>query len=50
MAAVAAILGVTLKAGDVLVVPSDAYYTARMLANGFFTTLGVEVRTAPNGR
>jgi cystathionine beta-lyase/cystathionine gamma-synthase len=26
---------VTLKAGDILVMPSDAYYTARMLANGF---------------
>lgn len=47
MAAVAAILGVTLKAGDVLVMPSDAYYTARMLSNGFFTTLGVDVRMAP---
>ncbi len=47
MAAIAAILGTTLKAGDCLVMPSDAYYTARMLANGFFQTLGVEVRLAP---
>src|SRR5512147_2905732 len=47
MAAVAAMLGVTLKAGDVLVMPSDAYYTARMLANGFFAALGVDVRMAP---
>ena len=47
MAAVAAVLGVTLKSGDSLVMPSDAYYTARMIANGFFTTLGVEVRLAP---
>lgn len=47
MAAGAATLGVTLKAGDILVMPSDAYYTARMLANGFFATLGVEVRLAP---
>jgi cystathionine gamma-lyase len=47
MAAVAATLGVTLKAGDHLVMPSDAYYTARMIANGFFTTLGVKVRLAP---
>jgi cystathionine gamma-lyase len=47
MAAVAATLGVILKAGDTLVMPSDAYYTARMIADGFFTTLGVEVRLAP---
>lgn len=47
MAAVAATLGITLKAGDRLVMPSDAYYTARMLATGFFATLGVEVRLAP---
>ena len=47
MAAAAAILGTTLKAGDKLVMPSDAYYTARMLANGFFTTLGVDVQMAP---
>jgi cystathionine gamma-lyase len=47
MAAVSATLGVTLKAGDILVMPSDAYYIARTLANDFFTTLGVEVRLAP---
>jgi cystathionine gamma-lyase len=47
MAAIAAILGTTLKAGDRLVMPSDAYYTARMLASGFFQTAGVEVRFAP---
>jgi cystathionine gamma-lyase len=47
MAAVAATLGMTLKSGDRLVMPSDAYYTARMIAGGFFTTLGVEVRLAP---
>lgn len=47
MAAIAAIFGTTLKAGDRLVMPSDAYYTARMLANGFFQTLGVEALLAP---
>src|SRR5689334_7181123 len=36
MAAVAATLGATLRPGDVLVMPSDAYYTGRMLTNGFF--------------
>jgi len=47
IAAVSATLGVTLKSGDVLVMPSDAYYAARILASGFFATLGVVVRFAP---
>lgn len=47
IAAIAATLGVTLKSGDILTMPSDAYYGARMLASGFFATLGVEVRLAP---
>jgi cystathionine gamma-lyase len=47
MAAVSATLGVTLKPGNILVMPSDAYYTARMLAKDFFTALGVQVRLAP---
>ena len=47
MAAVAATLGATLKAGDRLVMPSDAYYTARMVANGFFTALGIDIQLAP---
>lgn len=47
MAAIAAVLGTTLKSGDRLVMPSDAYYTARMLASGFFKTLGVDVQLAP---
>ena len=47
MAAVTATLGAILKAGDRLVMPSDAYYAARVVASGFFTTLGVEVKFAP---
>jgi cystathionine beta-lyase/cystathionine gamma-synthase len=47
MAAVSATLGVTLRAGDKLVIPSDGYYAARTLATGFFATMGVEVRQAP---
>lgn len=47
MAAVAALLGVTLEPGDVLVMPSEGYYSARSLAGGFFATVGVKVRTAP---
>lgn len=47
MAAVTAVLGVTLRVGDVLVMPSDGYYTARMLAEGYFARQGIEVRLAP---
>src|SRR5215510_16047532 len=42
MAAVAAVFGTTLRAGDVLVMPSDGYYTARLLADGFFAENGVQ--------
>src|SRR6266436_6551668 len=47
MAAVAAVLGSVLRPGNVLVMPSDGYYTARMLAEGYFAAIGIEVRTAP---
>src|SRR6266849_4203924 len=53
MAAVTAVFGVTLPTehadgkGSVLVMPSDCYYTTRMLAEGYFASLGVEVRMAP---
>ena len=46
MAAVTAVLGVTLKRGDVVVMPSDAYYTARVLAASWLAEIGVEVRLA----
>ena len=47
MAAVAAVFGATLRPGDALVLPSDSYYTTRLLAEGFFARMGVEVRKAP---
>jgi cystathionine gamma-lyase len=47
MAAVAAVFGVTLRPGDVIVVPSDSYYTTRVLATGWLKTIGVEARFAP---
>ncbi len=46
MAAVAAVFGSTLRAGDTLVIPSDSYYTTRLLANGYFAQMGVNVRLA----
>jgi len=50
MGAVAAIFGSVLRPGDVLILPTDGYYTARLLAEGFFTSMGVKVRLAPTAR
>jgi cystathionine gamma-lyase len=47
MAAVAAVFGVCLKPGDVVVLPADSYYTTRLLASDWLKTIGVEVRPAP---
>ena len=47
MAAIDAVFGVTLKPGDVLVLPSDSYYTTRVVASNWWHALGVEVRQAP---
>jgi len=47
MAAVTAVFGSVLRPGNVLVMPSDGYYTARMLAEGYFAAFGVEIRMAP---
>ncbi len=47
MAAIAGMFGVTLKSGDILSMPSDGYFGARVIASGFFTSLGVNVRLAP---
>ena len=47
MAATAAILGTAVRPGEVAVLPADGYYTARMLAEGFFAQIGVQIRTAP---
>jgi len=47
MAAVAAVFGVTLTRGDVLVLPSDCYYNVRRLASAWLEAIGVEVRLVP---
>ena len=49
MAAIAAVLLTTLGAGDVLVLPSDGYYTVRTLAERHLEPRGVEVRLVPTG-
>src|SRR5207247_3507852 len=47
MASLAGIFGVALRSGDVLVLPSDSYYTTRLLAGGYFAEMGVQVKMAP---
>ncbi|MDQ1652174.1 MAG: cystathionine gamma-lyase [Cryptosporangiaceae bacterium] len=47
MAAVTGLFLAILRAGDVLVLPSDGYYEARALAREHLSPLGVEVREVP---
>lgn len=47
MAAIAAALFATLKAGDRLVIPSDGYYVTRVLSEGFLKPLGIDVQAIP---
>ena len=44
MAAINAVFGVTLKPGDVVVLPADSYYTVRRVASNWLASLGVKVR------
>ncbi len=47
MAATMAVFGTTLKPGSVLVMPSDCYYTTRVVGSSWWQSIGVEVRMAP---
>ena len=47
MAAVSAVFGTVLRPKDIVVLPSDSYYTTRVIAQGYFTEMGVQVRMAP---
>jgi cystathionine gamma-lyase len=47
MAACTAVFGAVLRPGDVAVLPSNAYYAARVLAQEYFAKMGVVVRLAP---
>ncbi|MGC1784574.1 MAG: cystathionine gamma-lyase [Acidobacteriaceae bacterium] len=47
MAAVMAVFAAVLRPGDVVVLPSDSYYTTRVLTREFFADFGVETRLAP---
>jgi len=48
MAAVAAVLCSQLKPGDRLLLPGDAYYTSRVLADTYLAPAGVKVLTCPS--
>lgn len=47
MAATVAVFGVTLKPGDVVVLPAESYYTTRLVASTWLNSIGVHVRLAP---
>jgi cystathionine gamma-lyase len=47
MAAIAAALFASLRAGDRLVIPADGYYVTRILSGGFLKPLGIEVVELP---
>lgn len=47
MAASTALLSCVLSPGQRVVMPSDCYYTTRLVASEYFASLGVEVVTAP---
>jgi cystathionine gamma-lyase len=47
MAACTAVFGAILRPGDVVVLPSNAYYAARVLAQEYFAKMGVTLRLAP---
>jgi cystathionine gamma-lyase len=47
MAACAAVFGAVLRPGDIVVLPSNAYFTARVLLEDYFAKMGVVLRMAP---
>lgn len=46
MAAVSAVFGVTVRPGDIVVLPADSYYSTRLLASNWLERIGVRVRMA----
>jgi cystathionine gamma-lyase len=50
MAAVAAVLCSQLKPGDRVLLPADAYYTSRVLADAYLAPAGVRVLTCPSAQ
>ena len=46
MAACTAVFGAILRPGDIAVLPSNAYFAARVLMQEYFTKMGIQLRTA----
>jgi cystathionine gamma-lyase len=47
MAACSAVFGALLRPGDIAVMPTNSYYTARMLMREYFAEMGIVLRFAP---
>jgi cystathionine gamma-lyase len=47
MAAISAVFSAVLRPGDVAVMPTNSYYTARMLMREYFADIGIVLRFAP---
>jgi len=50
MAATAALVGVIARTGDVIALPADSYYTTRLIADGYFAQMGIQIRLAPTAQ
>ncbi len=50
MAACAAVFGAVLRPGDVVVLPSNAYFAARVLLQDYFAAMGIVLRLAATAR
>ena len=48
MAAISAVLFSLLKTGDRILLPSDGYYTTRVLADRFLKPMGIAIDHAPD--
>ena len=47
MAACNAVFGAILRPGDLCVLPTNSYFTARLLLEGYFADMGIRLRHAP---
>ncbi len=47
MAACTAVFGAVLRPGDIAVLPDNAYFAARVLAQEYFAKMGIQLRLAP---
>src|SRR5262249_39452524 len=50
MVGTAALFGVLLRPGDTVALPADSYYTTRLIADGYFAQMGIQVQLAPTAQ